>query len=63
MGYIEELRKIVGHRPLIFVGSVVVVVDEQGRTIAATAEISGRCMGNSRWVNGIRGIHGRCGEA
>lgn len=33
MGYIEELRKLVGHRPLIFVGSVVVVVDEQGRLL------------------------------
>ncbi|WP_060210141.1 NUDIX hydrolase [Sporosarcina koreensis] len=33
MGYIEELRKLVGHRPLIFVGSVVVVVDEQGRIL------------------------------
>ncbi|MFS0688334.1 NUDIX hydrolase [Sporosarcina sp. 179-K 8C2 HS] len=33
MGYIKDLRKIVGHRPLIFVGSVVVVVDEQGRLL------------------------------
>ena len=33
MGYIEDLRKVVGHRPLIFVGSVVVVVDEQGRLL------------------------------
>lgn len=33
MGYIEEMRKLVGHRPLIFVGSVVVVVDEQGRLL------------------------------
>lgn len=33
MGYIEELRKLVGHRPLIFVGSVVIVVDEQGRLL------------------------------
>lgn len=33
MGYIEDLRKIVGHRPLIFVGSVVVVIDELGRIL------------------------------
>ncbi|GEN85174.1 DNA mismatch repair protein MutT [Sporosarcina luteola] len=33
MGYIEDLRKVVGHRPLIFVGSVIVVVDEQGRLL------------------------------
>lgn len=33
MGYIEELRELVGHRPLIFVGSVVVIVDEQGRIL------------------------------
>jgi ADP-ribose pyrophosphatase YjhB (NUDIX family) len=33
MGYIEELRSIVGHRPLIFVGAVVIIVDEQGRLL------------------------------
>lgn len=33
MGYIEELRAIVGHRPLIFVGAVVIIVDEQGRIL------------------------------
>lgn len=33
MGYIEELREIVGHRPLIFVGSVTVIVDDMGRLL------------------------------
>ena len=33
MGYIEDLRKLVGHRPLIFVGAVVVIVDELGRLL------------------------------
>ena len=33
MGYIEELRQLVGHRPLIFVGSVTVIVDELGRIL------------------------------
>ncbi|WP_248929692.1 NUDIX hydrolase [Paenibacillus hamazuiensis] len=33
MGYIEELREIVGHRPLIFVGSVVIIKDSQGRIL------------------------------
>lgn len=33
MGYIEELRAIVGHRPLILVGAVVVIVDEQDRVL------------------------------
>jgi 8-oxo-dGTP pyrophosphatase MutT (NUDIX family) len=33
MGYIEELREIVGHRPLIFVGSVTVIVDDIGRLL------------------------------
>lgn len=33
MGYIEDLRSIVGHRPLIFVGSVVIIVDELGRIL------------------------------
>lgn len=33
MGYIEELRAVVGHRPLILVGAVVVIVDEDGRLL------------------------------
>ncbi|MDW0115958.1 NUDIX hydrolase [Sporosarcina thermotolerans] len=33
MGYIEDLRKLVGHQPLIFVGSVVIVIDEKGRIL------------------------------
>jgi len=33
MGYIEDLRKIVGHRPLILVGAVTVIVDEVGRIL------------------------------
>ncbi|MEB6549206.1 NUDIX hydrolase [Heyndrickxia sporothermodurans] len=33
MGYIEELRKLVGTRPLNLVGSVVVMVDEKGRIL------------------------------
>ena len=33
MGYIEEIRKLVGHRPLILVGCVVVIADEKGRLL------------------------------
>ena len=33
MGYIEDLRAIVGHRPLILVGSVVIILDEDGRLL------------------------------
>jgi 8-oxo-dGTP pyrophosphatase MutT (NUDIX family) len=33
LGYIEELRKLVGHRPLIFVGAVVVILDETGKVL------------------------------
>ncbi|MGI8313972.1 NUDIX hydrolase [Halobacillus mangrovi] len=33
MGYVEDLRALVGHRPLIFVGSVVIVVDDQDRVL------------------------------
>ncbi|WP_088832313.1 NUDIX hydrolase [Paenibacillus tyrfis] len=33
MGYIEELRSLVGHRPLIFVGSVVIVQDSNDRIL------------------------------
>ncbi|MCR8644444.1 NUDIX hydrolase [Paenibacillus sp. N1-5-1-14] len=33
MGYVEDLRAIVGHRPVILVGSVVIVVDEAGKIL------------------------------
>jgi 8-oxo-dGTP pyrophosphatase MutT (NUDIX family) len=33
MGYIEDLRKIVGTRPLILVGVAVGVMDEQGKIL------------------------------
>lgn len=33
MGYIEDLREIVGHRPLILVGSVTIIVDDMGRLL------------------------------
>ena len=33
MGYIEDLRAIVGHRPLILVGSVAIILDENGRLL------------------------------
>ena len=33
MGYIEDIRSLVGHRPIILVGCVVVIVDERGRLL------------------------------
>lgn len=33
MGYIEELREIIGTRPLILVGAVVGVIDPQGKIL------------------------------
>ncbi|WP_226582379.1 NUDIX hydrolase [Halobacillus litoralis] len=33
MGYVEELRAIVGHRPLLFVGAVVIIIDEKERIL------------------------------
>ncbi|WP_281974286.1 NUDIX hydrolase [Halobacillus litoralis] len=33
MGYVEDLRAIVGHRPLIFVGAVVIISDEEGKVL------------------------------
>lgn len=33
MGYVEELRKLIGHRPLILVGSVVLVLDKEERVL------------------------------
>ena len=48
MGYIEELRKVVGHRPLIFVGSVVIIIDELGRLF----------LQQRKFPNGVWGITG-----
>jgi 8-oxo-dGTP pyrophosphatase MutT (NUDIX family) len=33
LGYIEELRKIVGHRPLILVGAIVIALDLDGKIL------------------------------
>lgn len=33
MGYVEELRSIIGHRPIILVGANVIVTDDQGRVL------------------------------
>ncbi|MBN9654328.1 NUDIX hydrolase [Halobacillus sp. GSS1] len=33
MGYVEDLRAIIGHRPIILVGSVVMILDEKGRIL------------------------------
>lgn len=33
MGYVEDLRKVVGHRPLILVGSVVIIIDDKNRVL------------------------------
>ncbi|MUK90387.1 NUDIX domain-containing protein [Ornithinibacillus sp. L9] len=48
MGYIEELRKIVGHRPLIFVGAVTIIVDDLGRLL----------LQQRKFPNGMWGITG-----
>lgn len=33
MNYVEDLRRIVGHRPLILVGAVVVIIDNNNRIL------------------------------
>ncbi|MBO0992222.1 NUDIX hydrolase [Bacillus sp. SD088] len=33
MGYVEDLRKLVGHRPLILTGSVVIVLNKQNKVL------------------------------
>jgi 8-oxo-dGTP pyrophosphatase MutT (NUDIX family) len=48
MGYVEDLRKIVGHRPLIFVGAVAVMTDSQGRIL----------LQQRKFPNGVWGIPG-----
>ncbi len=33
MGYVQELRSIIGHRPLIMVGAAVLIIDRQNRLL------------------------------
>ncbi len=33
VGYVEELRAIIGHRPIILVGAIVIILDESGRIL------------------------------
>ncbi len=51
MGYIEELRQVIGHRPILLVGAGVLVIDEQGRVLM-----------NLRPDNGFWGIPGGATE-
>ncbi|KAA0546949.1 NUDIX hydrolase [Bacillus sp. BGMRC 2118] len=48
MGYIEELRKLVGNRPLIFVGATAIILDEQGKIL----------FQQRRFPNGVWGLPG-----
>ncbi|MGV3465275.1 MAG: NUDIX hydrolase [Heyndrickxia sp.] len=48
MGYIEDLRALVGHRPLIFVGAVVIILDEQKRIL----------LQQRTYPNGVWGLPG-----
>lgn len=33
MGYIKNLRKVLGHRPIIMTGACVLVIDQEGRIL------------------------------
>lgn len=44
MGYIEELRQLIGHRPLIMVGATVLLRDRQGRLLMMRRS-DNRCWG------------------
>lgn len=45
MSYVKDLRAIVGNRPLILVGSVVIVVDEYGRLLLQQRKFPNRVWG------------------
>jgi|SRR5579871_5271026 len=51
MSYIQELRALVGHRPLIFVTAGVLIMDEQGRLLL-----------QRRADDGLWGVPGGCME-
>lgn len=51
MGYVSEIRKKIGHDPLLIVGASVIVTDEKGRVLL-----------QHRADNGLWGYHGGCVE-
>ncbi len=51
MGYISDIRKKIGHDPLMIVGASVIVTDAQGRVLL-----------QHRADNGLWGYHGGCVE-
>lgn len=44
MGYIEDLRELVGHRPLILVGAVTIIMDNENRILLQKRKAS-----SGRW--------------
>ena len=44
MGYIEELRALIGHRPIIMVGATVLITDFKGRLLLIRRHDNG-CWG------------------
>lgn len=52
VGYVEELRKIVGHRPLILVGAVVLIINENGYVLLRQLDRAVRKMGATWRANG-----------
>ena len=51
MGYIREIRKKIGHDPLMIVGASVIVVNDQGQVLL-----------QHRTDSGLGGYHGGCVE-
>lgn len=60
MGYVEDLREIVGNQPLILVGSVAIIIDEKGRLLLQQRKFPKGAWGIPGGVDGIRRINRRC---
>ncbi|KPC99245.1 hypothetical protein LR69_02514 [Geobacillus sp. BCO2] len=61
MGYIEELRKIVGTRPLILAGVGVAVIDDYGRILLQKRRDG--LWGSPRRLAGARRVNRKSGAA
>lgn len=67
MGYIEELRSLVGTRPLILIGVVVIVIDPQGRLLMVECDKKWKLpggyieLGESAEEAGVREIYEETG--
>ena len=57
MSYIQNIRRYVGHQPIVAIGATVIVMDEDG-AVLLQLPVRLRHLGLARWSAGTRGDAG-----